>query len=271
MFIISGFGDEISPDLDLQLEALKGMSIDFLELRGAWGKSVLDFSDQELERVKQALRERGMSVSSLASPIGKVPIDGPWQPHFEDFLRILQMAEYLETGYVRVFSFYIPEGRHADYRSEVLRRLEAMTGAVEGRPLTLLHENESHIYGDIPERAADILRTIDSPKLRAVYDPSNYIQVGVERPFDQAWPLLGEYVQYVHVKDAKADSKVVVPAGEGDGQVRELLQALKARGDDHFLSLEPHLVFTGTYTGFTGEELFRQALSALQRLLETLG
>ena len=270
MFVLSGFGDEISADLGEQLDALKDMGINYLELRGAWGKSVLDFNDSELAKGKLHVTSRQKRVSSIGSPIGKVPIDAPFGPHLEDFRKIVHTAEFLGAGYIRIFSFYVRPDEHEQWRSEVLKRMQTFAREVENEPVTLLHENEKEIYGDTPERCADILQSVDSPKLLAVFDPANYIQVGVEKPFDRAWPLLGDYVCYVHVKDALLETGQVTPAGKGDGQVRELLQALKGRGGDYFLSLEPHLIFAGHAAGFTGKDLFQQAVDALRRLLEAL-
>ncbi len=267
MFVLSGFGDEIAAELDQQLDALLRMDIHHLELRGVWGKNVLDFSNQDVETIGAALKARGMGVSAIGSPIGKVPIDSPLEPHLDDLKRIMEIAHLLDTAYVRLFSFYVEPGAADNHRTEVLRRMEAMVRAAEGSDIVLLHENEKDIYGDTPERCADILRSVDSPVLRAVFDPANYVQVGVEQPFERGWPLLGDYVVYAHIKDALLEDGRVVPAGQGDGQVRELLRALKDRGDRCFLSLEPHLVFAGASQGFTGEDLFRQAAEALRELL----
>ncbi|MHB0876167.1 MAG: sugar phosphate isomerase/epimerase family protein [Anaerolineae bacterium] len=267
MFILSGFGDEIAADLDEQLDALHSMGIGHLELRGAWGKNVLDLSDGELAQVKAALAARGMAVSSIGSPIGKVDLDAPFAPHLDDLRKVIGMAAFLGCPYVRLFSFWVAEGEHEAKRAEVLKRVEAFCRAAEGAPVMLLHENEKEIYGDTPERCADILRTVAAPNLSAVFDPANYVQVGVEKPFDRGWPLLGDYVVYAHIKDALLGNGEVVPAGEGDGQVPELLQAMARRSGDYFLSLEPHLVLAGQYAGFSGRQLFQRATDALKALL----
>lgn len=270
MFVLSGFGDEITAELDQQLDALRRMDIQHLELRGAWGKNVLDFTDDEVAAVVRALRLRGMSVSAVGSPIGKVPIDAPLEPHLDDLKRIISIAQEVDTGFVRVFSFYVEPEDPGRYRGEVMRRTEAMVRVAEGSGLVLLHENEKDIYGDTPERCADILQTIDSPLLRAVFDPANFVQVGVAQPFDRGWPLLRDYVVYAHIKDALAESGKVIPAGQGDGQVAELLQALHDRHRPCFLSLEPHLAFAGASQGFSGEDLFQAAAEALRALLADL-
>jgi sugar phosphate isomerase/epimerase len=75
---------------------------------------------------------------------------------------------------------------------------------------------------------------------------------------------------YLQVKDARADTGEVTPAGEGDGQLRETLQALRDSGFDGFMSLEPHLDLAGRHGGFSGPDKFRQAAQALKRLLDEL-
>jgi len=63
------------------------------------------------------------------------------------------------------------------------------------------------------------------------------------------------------------ESGKVVPAGQGDGQLRELIAALKTRQYSGFMSLEPHLKAAETFQGFSGPELFVTAVRALKQLL----
>jgi sugar phosphate isomerase/epimerase len=62
----------------------------------------------------------------------------------------------------------------------------------------------------------------------------------------------------------------VVPAGEGDGQLRETLTALRDSGFEGFISLEPHLAQAGRFGGFSGPEGFRRAVRALKLVLNEL-
>ena len=269
MFVLSGFADEISPILAMQLDVFEELEIGYLELRGVWDKNVLKLSDDEAGKVKSELEKRDMKVSAIGSPIGKIKIDDPFEPHLDQLRRAIELAEYFECEYIRTFSFFVPEGKADDYRSQVMERLGALLAEAEGHPVTLLHENERHIYGDIPRRCRDILETLDSPQLRMTFDPANFVMCGV-RPFSEGYDMLKDYIEYVHIKDALMAEKRVVPAGHGDGQVRELLRALQGRGFDGFLSLEPHLKEAGESTGFTGPELFAVATGALRGLLEEI-
>jgi sugar phosphate isomerase/epimerase len=59
-----------------------------------------------------------------------------------------------------------------------------------------------------------------------------------------------------------------VPAGAGDGEVRQTIAALRDNGFAGFCSLEPHLKEAGSFAGFSGPDLFRQAAGAFKGLLE---
>jgi sugar phosphate isomerase/epimerase len=271
VWTLTGFADEISPVLAEQLETLAQESIDHMELRSVWNTNVLDLVDDELDKVKSATAECGIRVSSIGSPIGKVPVTDPFGPHLERFRRALRAADVMGAPYIRVFSFFIPDGQEPEqYREEVIDRLGIMAGEAEDSGVTLLHENEKDIYGDVPSRCLDILAGVDSPALRAAWDAANYVQCGI-RPYREGYASLRPYIEYVHVKDAISGSNTVVPAGEGDGQLPETLYALRASGFDGYFSLEPHLGSAGTYSGFSGPELFGKAAGAFKELLRRQG
>jgi sugar phosphate isomerase/epimerase len=268
--VLSGFADEISPDLDEQLAVLSGESISHLELRSVWSTNVADLDDAQVARLRRRLDESGVRVSAIGSPIGKIGIEAPFEPELQRLRRVADVAAELGTTIVRVFSFFIPRGRDPEgYRTEVVDRMAALAALAAERRLVLAHENEKEIYGDRPERCADIIATVGSPALRATFDAANFVQCGV-RPHADAYELLRPYLVYVQIKDALTATGEVVPAGQGDGQVRETLAALRDSGFTGYLSLEPHLVMAGRLGGFSGADGFRLASTALKGLLADL-
>jgi sugar phosphate isomerase/epimerase len=180
----------------------------------------------------------------------------------------VEVANRIEAPNIRMFSFYCND-LDAD-RPEVMRRIQAMVDVAAAGGVTMLHENEKGIYGEQAERCFDLHQTITGEAFRATFDPANFVQAGV-KPFDTAYPLLKPYIAYFHIKDAIMGEGRVVPAGEGDGQIRELMAAAKETGYDGFLSLEPHLRVAGHSTGYTGPDLFATAVNALRGILEELG
>jgi sugar phosphate isomerase/epimerase len=269
--ILSGFADEISPDPRVQLATLAAESISHLELRSAWSVNVADFTGEQLAAFRAAVDGAGVRVSAIGSPIGKIAVGAPLQPELDRMRRVADVACELGTTIVRVFSFFIPaSGPPGRYRRQVIDRMGALTRIAEDRGLTLAHENEKEIYGDAPDRCADLITAVGSPALRATFDPANFVQCGV-RPFSDAYRLLRPYLLYLQVKDALAATGEVVPAGQGDGQLRETLRALRDSGFAGFMSLEPHLARAGRYGGFSGPEGFHRAAQALKFLLNELG
>jgi len=269
---ISGFADEIADDLDDQLSTLESLDISHLDLRGVWNENALDLSADRLDDLEATLDDRGFSVTSIGSPIGKIGVEEAFEPHMERLDRALELAERFDADGVRVFSYYIPDGDDpAAHREEVLRRTEVAVEKAEDAGVTLLLENEKDIYGDTPGRMRDLLTTVDSPRLRAVFDPANYLEVGV-RPYPDALVQVVEYVEQVHVKDAEFGERGEIrPAGEGDGRIGETVAALRDRGFDGVLSLEPHLAFAGSAYGYSGPEGFEAAAEALKGELDEVG
>jgi len=268
--ILSGFADEISPDLDEQLATLTGQSIAHLELRSAWSVSVADLSDADVGRVGSALSDAGIRVSAIGSPVGKIPVEAPIGPELDRLRRVAEIAGRLGTPIIRVFSFFIPAGQPPGrYRDQVIDRMGALATVAESHGVILAHENEKEIYGDVPQRCADLIESVSSPALRATFDAANFVQCGV-RPQSDAYPLLRRHLIYVQIKDALAQTGEVVPAGEGDGEVRETLAALRDSGFEGYLSLEPHLAEAGRFGGFSGPAGFGRAVRALRALLAEL-
>jgi len=266
-FTLSAFGDEVATDLEDQLAALDKAGLRYLEFRSAWGRNVVDLGPAELHRARAALDARGFEVSAIGSPVGKSGLERPPAYELDRLERALAAADTLGTRLVRVFSFYVPPGEADRHRAEVHDRLGGLVSRAASAGAVLLLENEKDLYGDTPERCADLLAGIGSPSLRLAFDPANFVQVGV-RPLERAWPLLAPLVAHVHVKDARLEDGTVVPVGEGGGQWPELLEALTASGYAGFLTLEPHLVVAGPSGGFSGEAGLNRAMEALRNLLE---
>lgn len=268
MWTLSGFSDEISPDLEEQCALVSQLGLSYLEFRSAWGTNVLDLDDAELTRAKEILDSHGIKVSSIGSPIGKIYIDEDFEAHAERARHAVEVAHRFGARYIRIFSFFMrPDENPDDHRDEVLRRMRALADIAEQGDVVLLHENEKDIYGDIPARCADLVTTVDNPHLRLAWDAANFVQVGV-RPFTEGYDLLREHLEYVQIKDALLADGTVVPAGAGDGEVRETMRALAADGFDGFFSLEPHLSAVGTFGGFSGPNLFSEAHRAFTTILD---
>jgi sugar phosphate isomerase/epimerase len=265
---LSGFGDEIDPDPVVQLSVLRALGANHIEVRSAWRTNIVDLPDDRLDALAGLITERGMAVSAIASPVGKVD-------YLEDDLprlrRAVAAAHRLGTPYIRLFSFYRPAGATpTDIRDTVLRSMSAFAALAEAEGVVLLHENEKEIYGDTPARVLDLIESVGSGALRVAWDSANFVQVGV-RPYTQGYALLRPYLEYLQVKDAIAATGAVVPAGEGDGELLPTLTALRDDGYTGFASLEPHLAEQSAQGGFSGPAEFGRAARAFAALTRAIG
>ncbi|RME51629.1 MAG: sugar phosphate isomerase/epimerase, partial [Caldilineae bacterium] len=127
-------------------------------------------------------------------------------------------------------------------------------------------ENEKGIVGDTLDRCVRLMNGLPSPAVVFLWDPANFVQVGEERVTERGWPLLGDRVGYVHIKDCTMDGRLCA-AGEGDGQVPELIQRLREKGYHGFLALEPHLALAGHSSGFSGPDGMAYAAKKLREVL----
>ena len=275
---IYAFADEASPIIDEQIKAMKENGLDGLEIRNVDGVNIAEISDSKAREVRKKLDDASLRVWTIGSPIGKIDIEkDDFTLHTEKFKRTLELADILGAENIRLFSFFTPSENRDGYKDKVIERLGTFCEIAKGSSITLCHENEKGIYGDIPERCLEIHKAL--PEMKAIFDPANYVQCGVNTL--QAWKLLKGYVKYLHIKDAFADGSVV-PAGKGIGNVKYILDDFKKLGGNS-VTVEPHLtVFAGlkdlekegdasvigeVYKYSSAEEAFAAAVSALRELL----
>lgn len=279
-FTFSAFADEAGDSLAEQLKALKDNGINYIEPRKINGKGILALTEDELYEIKAELDKNGIKVNSLGSPIGKYDIDAPLEEHLSDLKKAFTACKILGTDKIRMFSFFVPKERLIECRDEVIRRLTVMADMAEAEGITLCHENESKIYGEMPREVLDILTSV--PKLGAIFDPANYrmndadVIAGINATFTN--------LAYLHIKDAIYDSQTIVPAGEGEGRIAEIIDMVDAHTDSLvYLTLEPHLHIFGAYKDIdehelkgkykfnTNREAFDFAVNALEALLKKNG
>lgn len=276
---LSGFADEIDMNLSKQIEVLKKLQIDHVEMRGVNGKGLVDYSIQEAREIKKQLDESGIQLSSVGSPIGKIKITDDFAPHMELYKHTVEIAHEMETPYIRMFSFFMPEHESYDpYRGKVMDQLGQFVDYAKASNIILLHENEKDIYGDVADRCLELMKEFYGDHFKAVFDFANFVQC--KQDTLAAYEMLKPYIAYIHIKDALWSDGSVVPAGHGDGNVEKILKLLKDSGYQGFLSLEPHLAdfagfssleqSTGEKKKLSGEEAFTIACEALRKILERI-
>lgn len=243
--LISGFADEISSDFNEQLETVTKLGMHYISLRSADGTGIADYTAEEVkEKLLPRLEKYQVKVSSLGSPIGKVGVEDEegYQKQKQQLEELCRICKLLDCRYIRMFSFFMPEGKDPeDYREVVMKKLGELVEIARKYDVVLIHENEKDIYGDIGTRCKTILDAIDDEHFRAAFDFANFVQCGEDTAV--CWEMLRPYIAYIHIKDAVTTDNENVVCGTGEGKIAELLKrAITDEGYEGFLTLEPHLV-----------------------------
>ena len=278
---IYAFADEASPRIDEQIKAMVRNGLQGLEIRNVDGENVSAISLDKAREVRKKLDDAGLITWSIGSPLGKIDIEkASFEEHLDSLRHTLEVASVLGAKNIRMFSFFIPAGKDpAIFRNQVMDRLHRMVEVSAGSGIALCHENEKGIYGDVATRCLDVLTEV--PELHGVFDPANFVQCGQDTL--EAWEMLKDRINYMHIKDALFSDSSVVPAGKGDGHVGEVLHAFLAKGGCD-MTVEPHLavfdglkglerkgdrsiVGGGNYVFSSNDEAFDAACSALKALL----
>lgn len=283
---ISGFIDEIDIGFEKEVEVVKKLGMNYIELRSVDGVNISDLSIEKVKDIKKYLQNKNIKVSCIASPIGKISIDevdfeNKFEEHLKKFKHVLNIAEILEVKYVRVFSFFLKREQKEKYKDLILEKMKSFIKEISDLDIVLLHENEKGIFGDDTESCLKLIEEINSEKFRLIFDPANFIQVGVSSL--KAYEKLKKFIEYVHLKDAKFSSHENVLIGTGDGEVLELLKELKKDDFKGFLSLEPHLINFSILQSLEqedvnkrksqfkdGEEAFQKSLEILLKMIEKI-
>ena len=238
---ISGFYDEITSDLKGQIAVMKELGESYMCPRVIDGKNIADYTLEEFkEKVYPVLQENGIRFSSIGSPIGKTQLadEAGFKKQLGQLAELVKICQLMECKYIRTFSFFMNDVKDIPSAfPTVVERIKEFVKLVEGADVILLHENEKHIYGDVPERALQVYQAINHPNYKMCYDASNYVQCDCDP--QQAYQMTKEFTVYYHVKDC-GPYKVEVPVGTGLGKYDELFSDLGKRGYDGFFTMEPH-------------------------------
>ncbi len=287
---LSVITDEISQDFEHALDVMAEYGVRGAELRGLWGTNIADLSPDEVARAKRALRERGMTAVGLATPMFKCDLDhdaasaasinGPMHlararnlsEQIELLRRCSGLAREFGTDLIRVFAFWRKSDLTPAVEERIVRAFDEPAKVAEQEGVTLVLENEHACLIGTGAEAARVLSEIDSPRVRACWDPGNAFFAG-EKPFPNGYDAVRPFLAHVHVKDAVMEAGGADGAtlrwcviGEGELDYAAQFDALRRDGYDGWISLETHYIPHGG----TPEEGSRACLAALRRFIPAI-
>jgi sugar phosphate isomerase/epimerase len=269
-FVYTGFADEISPDLGVQVDTMSSLGIKGIDLRSVGGVNVLQLTDNDLKAVREKCEQFGLHVSCIGSPVNKVGFTLENRPvELEKLKKAIHAAKETGTDRIRLFTPETDPSDDAGMAQGVLDWMREQKQLAADHGMILLHENDAKFWGAYPANAKILFAELGGENFRAAFDFANTVHIGF-RPMNDWFPWLLPHLHTLHMKDAVAETGKVVPVGEGDGQCRETLTWLLEQGWSGPLTLEPHLQAAGAYGGFSGPQLFEVAASAMKSTFEAV-
>ena len=233
--------------------------IDFVGKTNAKGVELLDifWKDQqkELPLVESALKKYNLQVPCYAVSNNFVSKDPLYrEQQLQDVKNGVDMAVQLGANVVRVFSGNSDETiSFEEGLKYILEGLKHAAHYAESKNVILCLENHGQFAGR-SSQVLHIIQTINSPSLRSTFDAGNFLLVD-QTPVS-AVTELKDYVKHVHIKDfvkvdgplnqslksTKGDYYLGKVAGEGEVDLRYILETLKSTGFDGWYTVE----FEGT-------------------------
>jgi sugar phosphate isomerase/epimerase len=258
IFKIAAITDEFSPDLGKALDAMAPIGMTGAELRVVFGKNIMDLEPGELDRAKELLEGKSISVISIASPLLKCVLkDGPEvdtrfqqdvfasKHTYDDQSRLAEkafgLAMFFGARIIRVFSYWRTVDTAACF-DPICTALTGLADKARQHDLIIGLENEHACNIGTAEESAKLLAAVDHPNLKLVWDPANAL-VGGEEPFPHGYGLLpANRIVHVHAKDCHMEGHRPIwgPLGTRSVDWKGQLKALKKDGYTGWLSLETH-------------------------------
>jgi len=274
---LSVITDEIDSALERALQVVQEFPIEQVELRTLWGVNIAEADEGTLSRARQLLRQAGLGVCSIASPVFKTDLFGirergamhgaaeqPLEKHFELLQHCVEIAQFFDAPLIRIFAFWRAGELTPERAGHIVQMLERALPYAERAGILLGLENEHACQVGTGAELAQVLTRIGSPWLRAVWDPGNAFVLG--EAASAGYAAIQPWVAHIHVKDAirEPDSTVRwVIIGEGEIGYAQHLAQIAQSGYHGFISLETH----ARVDGLSQAEVSRRCLRALLGLI----
>jgi sugar phosphate isomerase/epimerase len=284
MFKLGIFPDEISQDFERALYVTaKEFGLKYVDLRTLWNKNLIDLTGMDLKRAKRMIEKQGLLVSCIASPFLKSRLresstvqgdtffveEKSYDENLDILRHCIELAKMFSTKLVRCFSFWKEGEFNEEILEEIISKFKKPLEIVKKEGIILALENEHTCNIGTGAQARKLLKEIDSPNLKLIWDTGNALFAG-EIPYPDGYEKIKDEIIYVHIKDAAPNRKTGKmewkPVGAGEIDFKGQLQSLLNNRFEGVVSLE------NEYVPSTGdkEQGTRESFHELKKILVSL-
>ena len=241
--------DEITQDLISAVNLLKQYQLDAMEIRSVDEKNPFQMGRRDVDYIARVSREYGLPICAVSSPLFKCNLDNEKEikENLEGFRRVLEAMHTWECRLVRGFTFW-NRNKGSEDIPLVLERYQPVIELARDAGVTVVVESEPSVTVCSGIMLAGFLEALDSPQIKALWDPGNDIN-GRDYipPYPNAYERLKTHIAHVHLKDMKATENGYDPVllSEGDVDCEGVLSRLVADHYSGYIVLETHYRMSG--------------------------
>jgi L-ribulose-5-phosphate 3-epimerase len=239
-FHLGAVTDVFSPDAAVAAVTMRELGLRGAELRTLNGKSILEAGQLDVANALAAVRENGLEVVAIATPLLKCSLD-EWKAQSKQAERAFDIAALAGARIVRVFSgSRVPEPEKVF--EQVVDILQELADKAGHRDLIIALENDRACNVSTAQEMGGVLAAIDHSNLQVVWDPASAYISG-EKPFPSGYQMLDTTrIALVHAKDCTLEGHKPVwePLGDGDIDWQGQIDALAEDDYVGFIHLETY-------------------------------
>ncbi len=231
-----------TPDWDLPRAAAQAVADGYagLEIRILDGQVISPhLAAERRAAIRRLLRRHGLVIAGIGASTRFSAADADERAaQVADLQAYLALANDLDAPIVRTFGGGVSAGQTMQEVIDlVANSLAEVMPAAERHSVTVcLETHDAFCRG---EEVAGVLRQVNSPYLKAIWDVHHPYRMG--ESIEDTWTFIGDRLAHVHVKDAqrKEDgSWRLVLLGKGEVPCREIIHLLASKGYDGYLCAE---------------------------------
>lgn len=245
--------DEVTQDIFEAARFCEKHSLDCMEVRSVNGNSPFDFTEADISDINNASKQYGLTVCSISAPLFKCDFDDENQVkmQIDQFEKCAEYANRIGAKMIRGFDFWRC-GASVDARAE---KYERIVEICKERGIICVVEADPSVNSNTPELTAELVKKINSPYVKVLFDPGNEIWV-TGKASDDAYDSVKDNLAHIHIKDAKIVNGKPdgVKIGTGLVNYKKLFKRLTDDGYNGNVMLETHY---RKNIGLTDEQLKR--------------
>ncbi len=245
MFNLGIITDEVTQNLDEAIEFALKHELSFLEIRSLNDKPFHKLSIEEINEIKEKTEKAGLTVSAISSPTYKCDFENEEEieANVAIFKKCAEYANILGAKIIRAFDFW-NSGVETSKRAE---KFQAIIEICKEHNVICALEYDPSVHSSTPAKISETLKAINSPYVKALYDPGNGIfSEPDKKPFPDGYEHLKDNIVHIHIKDAVIEEGKpnAVKVGTGLVDYVGLFKELKKSGYSGRIALETHYRLT---------------------------